>query len=126
MKRSTVDISNDLAREESRLADVERTREQIRTRVEALRLELEIASTPLPARPASTEIDKVPRSATDKVELFRSLFRGRLDVFPARFVSKRTKKPGYAPMCSTSGNPEFVHSGPVVSVANAQTRLLSP
>jgi len=31
--------------------------------------------------------------------LFRSLFRGREDVFPTRFVSKRTGKPGYAPVC---------------------------
>jgi len=29
----------------------------------------------------------------------RSLFRGRADVFPTRFVSRRTGKPGYAPAC---------------------------
>jgi len=33
------------------------------------------------------------------VKLFRSLFRGRADVFPTRFVSKKTGKPGYAPAC---------------------------
>ena len=31
--------------------------------------------------------------------LFRELFRGRRDVFPVRFVSKRTGKAGYAPAC---------------------------
>lgn len=34
-----------------------------------------------------------------KVMLFRSLFRGREDVFPKRFESKRTGKSGYHPVC---------------------------
>jgi len=34
-----------------------------------------------------------------KVLLFRSLFRGREDVFPKRFESKRTGKSGYQPVC---------------------------
>jgi superfamily II DNA or RNA helicase len=33
------------------------------------------------------------------VKLFRSLFRGREDIFPTRFVSARTGKSGYAPAC---------------------------
>ncbi|MGH8241948.1 MAG: TOTE conflict system archaeo-eukaryotic primase domain-containing protein [Steroidobacteraceae bacterium] len=37
--------------------------------------------------------------------LFRSLFRGRLDVFPVRFVSKKTGKAGYAPACSNKWEP---------------------
>ena len=41
----------------------------------------------------------VPRTSAEKVKLFRSLFRGREDVFPTRFVSKKTGKPGYAPAC---------------------------
>jgi hypothetical protein len=41
-----------------------------------------------------------PRSAAEKVKLFRLLFRGRDDVYPARFVSKKTGKPGYAPPCA--------------------------
>ncbi|HUE17804.1 MAG TPA: hypothetical protein VMR25_26850, partial [Planctomycetaceae bacterium] len=43
------------------------------------------------------------RSTPDvKVALFRSLFRGRDDVYPRRFVSRKTGKAGYAPAC---GNP---------------------
>ncbi len=34
------------------------------------------------------------------MKLFRSLFRGRQDIFPTRFVSKKTGKPGYAPACT--------------------------
>ena len=34
-----------------------------------------------------------------KLRLFRSLFRGREDVYPKRFESKRTGKSGYQPHC---------------------------
>lgn len=36
-------------------------------------------------------------SETEKIALFRSLFRGREDEFPKRFESKRTGKSGYLP-----------------------------
>lgn len=35
-----------------------------------------------------------------KVELFRSLFRGREDVYARRFESRKTGKSGYAPACA--------------------------
>jgi superfamily II DNA or RNA helicase/very-short-patch-repair endonuclease len=35
-----------------------------------------------------------------KITLFRSLFRGREDVYPRRFESRRTGKSGYAPACA--------------------------
>ena len=35
-----------------------------------------------------------------KVELFRSLFRGRSDVFPLRWENLKTGKSGYAPACA--------------------------
>ena len=37
--------------------------------------------------------------AADKVALFRSLFRGRVDVYPRRFESQKTGRSGYAPAC---------------------------
>ncbi|MBF5044752.1 restriction endonuclease subunit R [Aggregicoccus sp. 17bor-14] len=49
---------------------------------------------------ATAPAARVPRTAAEKVRLFRQLFRGRLDVYPTRFVSKRTGKPGYAPACA--------------------------
>ncbi len=39
-------------------------------------------------------------SPEDKVALFRSLFRGRDDVYPRRFESRKTGKSGYAPACA--------------------------
>ena len=35
----------------------------------------------------------------EKIALFRSLFAGREEVYPIRFVSKKTGKPGYSPVC---------------------------
>jgi len=39
-------------------------------------------------------------SVEDKIALFRSLFRGRDDVYPRRFESRRTGKSGYQPACA--------------------------
>jgi hypothetical protein len=39
-------------------------------------------------------------TAQEKIRLFRALFRGREDVYPRRFESRRTGKSGYAPACA--------------------------
>ncbi len=41
-----------------------------------------------------------PSSQADKVALFRSLFRGRPDVYPRRWENARTGKSGYSPHCA--------------------------
>ncbi len=38
--------------------------------------------------------------AGEKIALFRSLFRGREDVYPIRFESKKTGRSGYQPACA--------------------------
>ena len=38
--------------------------------------------------------------ANAKIALFRSLFRGREDVYPLRFESRKTGRSGYAPACA--------------------------
>lgn len=37
--------------------------------------------------------------AADKIALFRSLFRGRQEVYPRRFESRKTGRCGYSPVC---------------------------
>ena len=39
-------------------------------------------------------------SPQEKIALFRSLFRGREDVYPRRFESRKTGRSGYAPACA--------------------------
>jgi hypothetical protein len=107
MKRSSDSILEELAREQARLAELERTRDETRARIESLRSEFDAASAtatpPPPLQPSVTV--KAPDTPAAKVKLFRSLFRGRTDVFPTRFVSKKTGKPGYAPACSNKWEP---------------------
>ena len=44
-------------------------------------------------------------SADEKIALFRSLFRGRDDVYPRRFESRKTGKSGYSPACANEWVP---------------------
>lgn len=45
--------------------------------------------------------------AREKVAMFRSLFRGRGDVFSRRWENERTEKSGYAPACSNEWKPQI-------------------
>src|SRR5437762_10042042 len=65
---------------------------------------LPISASPAPSSPINSAT--VPPSPVEKVRLFRSLFRGREEVFPTRFVSKKTGKSGYAPACTNKFVPE--------------------
>lgn len=44
-------------------------------------------------------------SPAAKIKLFRSLFRGREDVYPRRFESRKTGKSGYSPACANCPEP---------------------
>jgi hypothetical protein len=107
MTRSRDVILQELTREDAMLAGLERARDEARARIELLRSELAAAAatTPIPLPSPSAGVIKSPHTAADKVNLFRSLFRGRMDIFPLRFVSKKTGKPGYAPACSNKWEP---------------------
>jgi hypothetical protein len=43
--------------------------------------------------------EKILLSATEKINIFKSLFKGRLDVFPKRWNNSKTDKSGYSPAC---------------------------
>ena len=64
---------------------------------------------PSSTRPGGTLLDSLPAphqtitrfaSPDAKIALFASLFRGREDVYPRRFVSRKTGRGGYAPACA--------------------------
>src|ERR1700733_11113987 len=107
MMRTKDAIHQELAIEQARLAELERAREEARAKIELLRSELTAAQRTT-SRSLSLSFGvqcKAPDSPAEKVSLFRSLFRGRLDVFPTRFVSKKTGTPGYAPACTNKWEP---------------------
>ena len=64
-------------------------------------------------------------SSEDKVALFMSLFRGRQDVYPKRFESKRTGRSGYQPACKN----EWIRGRcpkPQIKCGNCQHREFLP
>ena len=61
----------------------------------------------------------------EKVSLFRSLFRGREDVYPRRFESRTTGKTGYSPVCSNEWLPGICEK-PRVKCANCHHRSFLP
>jgi len=58
------------------------------------------AATAAPLESRSKSFVTKDSSPADKIKLFRSLFRGREDVYPRRFENQRTGKSGYAPACA--------------------------
>jgi len=61
----------------------------------------------------------------EKIALFRSLFRGRDDVFPRRFESKKSGKVGYAPVCAHEWVPGLCHK-PKIKCSDCSTRDFVP
>ncbi len=88
-----------ISKEEALLARLDHEQADARARLAALHAELSSLGTEPEIRvrlPIVTG-EPIPRTSAEKVRLFRSLFRGREDVFPTRFVAKKTGKPGYTP-----------------------------
>lgn len=93
MARSRDAILREIARVDAALAESERQRDEMRVRLEGLRAELAVPSSPTPS--IVTADSNAPQTPAEKVRLFRPLFRGRADIFPVRFVSKKTNRAGY-------------------------------
>src|SRR5437867_1923538 len=102
MKSTKEDLRSLIAQEEARVARLNSERKESCERLNALRRELEAAiRLQVPGSHVSAvNYPSGPISDVEKVALFRSLFHGRDDVFPTRFLSKRTDQSGYAPACA--------------------------
>ncbi len=84
-----------------------------------------IADEQLPFYPRSESNVTNESTEKQKIALFRSLFRGREDVFPRRFESKRTGKSGYQPVCRN----EWVRplcNKPKIKCGNCENRDFTP
>ncbi len=80
-----------------RLALLERERAEIAEQLAAL--DRPAAAPPPPAPRTAAGGVTMASPTADKVALFRSLFRGREDVFPRRWDNAKSGKSGYAPVC---------------------------
>jgi hypothetical protein len=96
-----------IAREQAMLADLSHKHNESQKRLTVLKSEL-AAMESIPAFPSASVIQSgadIPTTSAGKISLFRQLFRGRDDVFPVLWMSSKTGRKGYSPVC---GN-EWVH-----------------
>ena len=104
------DTSDDpsLADAEAELARLDARRAELTVRIANQR---RIDKSPATAVEPSVDLPAEPAPVTNhssqdaKIALFRSLFRGRPDIFPRRFESIKTGKSGYAPVCRNEWAP---------------------
>ena len=64
-------------------------------------------------------------SAFDNIALFRSLFRGRDDVYPRFWISKKTGRSGYSPVCKNEWVPRICKK-PITKCSACPNRELVP
>jgi superfamily II DNA or RNA helicase len=102
MSADKQELLAEIAREEARLTELARQHEAARSRMAALRVELATLAPEDPPHSAFpvAAVFPAPTTPAVKVRLFRALFRGRDDVFPTRFLNRKTGKAGYAPACA--------------------------
>jgi superfamily II DNA or RNA helicase len=95
-----IDIEQKIAKIESELSNLDYHRTQLLDKLALLRQSLLQKNTPgqLKFILQETSINN-QSSQEEKIRLFRSLFKGREDVFPRRFENAKTGKSGYAPVC---------------------------
>jgi hypothetical protein len=91
-----------IAREKARLASLQVEVEKSSQHLASLRRELasfppELITTESHQLPV---LSSLPTDKTAKLAVFRSLFRGREDVFPRRWENLRSGKSGYSPACA--------------------------
>jgi hypothetical protein len=85
---------------QKRLAELDRERASVLSAIEQLQHR---RSAEVQATPSSQNMDiagTTTLSNADKITLYRSLFRGRDDVFPRRWENPKAGKAGYAPACN--------------------------
>lgn len=75
--------------------------------------------------PSAPEPALLRISTTEKITLFRRLFRGRTDVYPIRWESKTTGKSGYTPACANEWR-TGVCEKPRIKCGDCRERLLIP
>ena len=92
-------LATQIAREEARLREIDAEQAAVRKRLKALSAKLVTLCQSVPRASDS------PQSNDQKVALFRSLFRGRTDVFPKHWQNQNKQTTGYAPACANEWVP---------------------
>ncbi len=94
-------LRNKLAAAKARLSEVEEERSRLELLISELQAKLSsVGEADSAARPAALANVDTPATTSEKVALFCSLFRGRVDVFPKRWENTKKGTSGYAPACA--------------------------
>jgi len=95
------DSWENIARIRRRLADLNDERMELERELEAFEQQVIFDSRARAETPAFADAPVTNSSPSmEKVELFRQLFAGRPDVFPARWENRKDGRSGYSPACS--------------------------
>jgi hypothetical protein len=97
MRRDQMQIVEAIRHVEAQLAQLDEESHVISERLQQLRTQL----TALEAATSSVESSSL--SSDEKISLFRSLFKGREDVFPRLWISRKGDRKGYMPACANDG-----------------------
>ncbi|MCF6155772.1 MAG: hypothetical protein E3K36_11090 [Candidatus Brocadia sp.] len=98
-------IISSISHKESRLAELDKERNNVLAELKSLNAELLKLVNHTPDITGNEtdsphkNISKISRSE-EKIALFRSLFRGRVDVYLRLWISRKTSKKGFSPVCN--------------------------
>ena len=104
---------------QDRLAQLDAERQELEARLAGLMSQRELSE------PVQLDdgIIAAASSPASKIALFRSLFRGREDVYPKRWQNSRNGKSGYAPACANEWVPRLCGK-PKVKCGDCPSRAL--
>ncbi len=109
-------LESEIKRLQSRFEEITAEREHITKEIERLQNAL------LKASSLTTSATLTP---AEKIKLFRSLFKGRDDVYPKLWVSKKTGAKGYTPVCENEWKSGICRK-PTVKCGECDNRQLNP
>ncbi|MBU1902827.1 MAG: DEAD/DEAH box helicase [Proteobacteria bacterium] len=127
MQQRISEIDQQIEAAERELAGLDKKRAAILEQMEALRREKSGISQGSPVSFLVNGRTPVTNQSPqeDKISLFRSLFRGREDVYPKRFESKKTGTSGYQPVCRNEWV-KGICGKPRIRCGNCQNRKFLP
>ncbi len=97
--KDLTEIEQKIIRVQKELAELDARRSTLIERIRQLTEERKTFTERSISSPNSVTLITNQSSESAKIHLFRSLFKGREDVYPQRFESLRTGKAGYQPAC---------------------------
>lgn len=100
MSGDNSNVEREIALNEGRLASLEQEKRRLVAKLKRLRSKTTAPDVSSVVREAPVAANVHHHSsAEEKIRLFRSLFRGRKDVYPRRWENLKTGRSGYSPAC---------------------------